>query len=43
LAVNAKGKKSESTELFTYLANYNFAGWENSIIRSLAQAQLDKV
>ena len=43
LAVNAKGKKSESNELFTYLANYNFAGWENSIIRSLAQAQLDKV
>ena len=43
LAVNAKGKKGESTELFTYLANYNFAGWENSIIRSLAQAQLDKV
>ncbi len=43
LAVNAKGKKSESNELFTYLANYNFVGWENSIIRSLAQAQLDKV
>jgi tetratricopeptide (TPR) repeat protein len=43
LAVNAKGKKDKSNELFTYLANYNFAGWENSIIRSLAQAQLDKV
>ena len=43
LAVNAKGKKDISNELFTYLANYNFAGWENSIIRSLAQAQLDKV
>jgi len=43
LAIKAKGKKDRSNELFTYLANYNFAGWENSIIRSLAQSELDKI
>ena len=41
LAVNAKGDKEKSTEIFQYLANYNFAGWENSVVRSLAQAQLE--
>ena len=40
LAVNAKGDKEKSIEIFQYLANYNFAGWENSVVRSLAQAQL---
>ena len=40
LAVNAKGDKEKSLEIFQYLANYNFAGWENSVVRSLAQAQL---
>ena len=40
LAVKAKGNKEKSNELFEYLANYNFAGWANSIIRSLAQSQL---
>ena len=41
LAVNAKGDREKSTEIFEYLANYNFAGWENSVVRSLAQAQLE--
>ena len=41
LAVNAKGDREKSKELFQYLANYNFAGWENSVIRSLAEAQLE--
>tara|TARA_B100001057_G_C22857117_1_gene953097 strand:- start:2345 stop:3931 length:1587 start_codon:yes stop_codon:yes gene_type:complete len=40
LAVNAKGDKEKSVEIFEYLANYNFAGWENSVVRSLAEAQL---
>ena len=35
--------KEKSEEVFKYLANYNFAGWENSIIRPLAQAQLEKI
>jgi hypothetical protein len=43
LAIKSKGQKEKSTELFKYLANYNFAGWENSIVRSLAQIQLDEV
>lgn len=41
LATNAKGDKEKSKEIFEYLANYNFAGWENSVVRSLAQGQLD--
>jgi tetratricopeptide (TPR) repeat protein len=41
LAINAKGNKEKSKEIFQYLANYNFAGWENSVVRSLAQAQLE--
>ena len=41
LAINAKGNKEKSKEIFKYLANYNFAGWENSVVRSLAQAQLE--
>ena len=41
LATNAKGDKEKSKEIFQYLANYNFAGWENSVVRSLAQAQLE--
>jgi tetratricopeptide (TPR) repeat protein len=43
LAIKSKGQKERSSELFKYLANYNFAGWENSIIRSLAEVQLDDV
>ena len=41
LAINAKGDKEKSKEIFEYLANYNFAGWENSVVRSLAQGQLE--
>ena len=40
LATKARGNIEKSNELFEYLANYNFAGWQNSIIRSLAQSQL---
>jgi len=40
LALKAKGNINESSSLFSYLSNYNFAGWENSIVRSLAQNQL---
>ena len=43
LALSTKGDKEKSQNIFKYLANYNFAGWENSIIRPLAQAQLNKV
>tara|TARA_B100000767_G_scaffold189167_1_gene176512 strand:+ start:472 stop:2094 length:1623 start_codon:yes stop_codon:yes gene_type:complete len=43
LATKSKGQKEKSDELFKYLANYNFAGWENSIIRALAQVQLYEV
>jgi len=43
LALSTKGDKEKSQNIFNYLANYNFAGWENSIIRPLAQAQLNKV
>jgi tetratricopeptide (TPR) repeat protein len=43
LALSTKGNKEKSEEVFKYLANYNFAGWENSIIRPLAQAQLEKI
>ncbi len=41
LAINAKGDKEKSREIFEYLANYNFAGWENSVVRSLAQGQIE--
>tara|TARA_B100000902_G_scaffold390139_1_gene438559 strand:+ start:121 stop:1707 length:1587 start_codon:yes stop_codon:yes gene_type:complete len=40
IAIKAKGNMEKSNELFEYLANYNFAGWANSIVRSLAQSQL---
>ncbi len=40
LALKAKGNINESSSLFSYLSNYNFAGWDNSIVRSLAQNQL---
>ena len=43
LALSTKGDKEKSQDIFNYLANYNFVGWENSIIRPLAQAQLNKV
>ena len=41
LAINAKGDKEKSREIFEYLANYNFAGWQNSVVRSLAQGQIE--
>ncbi len=40
LAKKANGNTKKSNELFDYLANYNFAGWENSIIRPLAKNQI---
>ena len=40
LAKKANGNTKQSEELFDYLANYNFAGWENSIIRPLVKNQL---
>ena len=40
VSIKAKGNMEKSNELFEYLANYNFAGWANSIVRSLAQSQL---
>lgn len=40
LAKKANGNTKQSEELFDYLANYNFAGWENSIIRPLVKSQL---
>ena len=40
LAKKANGNTKKSEELFDYLANYNFAGWENSIIRNLAKNQV---
>ena len=40
LAIKANGNTNKSNELFDYLANYNFAGWENSIIRPLAKNQI---
>jgi hypothetical protein len=40
LAKKANGNTKESDELLNYLANYNFAGWENSIIRPLAVQQI---
>ena len=40
LAKKANGNTKKSGELFNYLANYNFAGWENSIIRPLAKNQV---
>ena len=40
LAKKANGNTKKSNELFHYLANYNFAGWENSIIRPLAKNQI---
>jgi tetratricopeptide (TPR) repeat protein len=42
LALSTKGDNEKSQGIFNYLANYNFAGWENSIIRPLAQAQINK-
>ena len=39
LAKKANGNTEESKELFKFLANYNFAGWENSIVRNLAVQQ----
>ena len=42
LALSTKGDKEKSQNIFKYLANYNFAGWENSIVRPIAQAQLVK-
>ena len=40
LAKKANGNTKQSEELFDYLANYNFAGWENSIIRPLVKSQV---
>ena len=40
LAKKANGNTKQSEELFDYLANYNFAGWQNSIIRPLAVEQI---
>lgn len=40
LAKKANGNNKRSEELFNYLANYNFAGWQNSIIRPLAVEQI---
>jgi len=41
LAKKANGNIDESKELFNYLANYNFAGWQNSIVRNLAIQQVE--
>ena len=41
LAKKANGNIDESKELFNYLANYNFAGWQNSIVRNLAIQQAE--
>ena len=43
LAKKANGNNKRSEELFNYLANYNFAGWQNSIIRPLAIEQTNNL
>ena len=40
LAKKALGDNEKSQEIFKGLANYNFAGWENALVRSLAKDQI---
>lgn len=40
LAKKAVGELDESEKMFITLANDNFAGWENAIVKNLAKAQI---
>ena len=41
LALKGAGENTKAEEIFNYIANYNFSGWGEALVRSLAIKQLE--